>query len=140
MLLAPDQRLEVPATLDAVRDLASWLKVRCLEAEVDEATSFDLELAMVEAANNVVEHGYRGMKAGTITLQFGIMDGAVVLTLFDMAPPAPAGLFERCRTVELDAPDGRGVMIVRSCVDTVEYRQDGNTNLLTLTKRLPASS
>ncbi|WP_423142999.1 ATP-binding protein [Parablastomonas sp. CN1-191] len=126
------------ATHLGVRDLAAFLRECCNTAGVDEMSVFDLELAMVEAANNIVEHGYEETGGGVIRLAVEIARGEVALLLEDEGRPAPADLFALCRTAPLDATEGRGLGIVRSCVDLADYSRAGSVNRLRLVKTLTA--
>lgn len=128
--------IRVAADFVEVRRLAEWLRAACAAAGIGETAAFDLELAMVEAANNVVEHGYAGTTGGEIGLDFAVDRGAAVITLADQGTPVPQGLFDQCGEAPLDATEGRGIGIVQSCVDLVNYRSGDGLNLLTLTKLL----
>jgi serine/threonine-protein kinase RsbW len=126
----------VPAELLAVRELSRFLHETCAEVGVGEPDVLDLELAMVEAATNVVEHGYQGGEPGAITLQIGISGEHATLIIIDEGTPVPDGAFAKCRVVNWDALDGRGISIVQSCVDEIDYASDGQRNRLRLRKRL----
>ena len=97
--------------------------------------AIDLELAMVEAANNIVEHGGVTGAEG-ITLEFAVDRGVAVVTLIDHGRPVPQGLYNQCRDTPTDAEDGRGAGIVRACVDAIQYASADGINRLTLTKLL----
>lgn len=128
--------LAVAADLVEVRRLAALLRDACTAAGVDEMAAMECELALVEAANNVVEHGYAGRDPGKLALAVRIGGGAITLELTDSGNPLPEGFFAQCPIVPLDATRGRGVAIILSCVDEVGYASDGGENRLTLTKRL----
>ena len=127
--------LTVPAELLAVRELAAFLHETCAAGGLDEREVLDLELALVEAATNVVEHGYQGREGGAMTLQIRIAPREVALILIDEGKPAPEGTFTKCHVVDWDALDGRGISIVQTCVDEIEYSTTGNRNRLSLRKR-----
>lgn len=128
--------LTVVATLENVRVLAAWLKNRCRSEGVVDALAFDLELALVEAANNCIEHGYAQTTIGSIGVAFEHSEDRVDVTLYDCGKAIPAGMLSECREVPLDSLSGRGMSIVRSCVDEIDYRSEGGLNVLVLTKRL----
>lgn len=128
--------LEVAATYPAIRDLAQRLRDLCQAAGVDDPALMDLELATVEAANNIVEHGFAGgsIEGGTIAMQINVEPAQVAVTLVDRGPPVPSELFSRCRPVPGDAESGRGVGILQSCVDRIGYCREGDSNILLLEK------
>ncbi|MXP42083.1 ATP-binding protein [Altererythrobacter soli] len=128
--------IRINADLREVRRLAEWLRGKCSEGGLGEMAAYDLELATVEAANNVVEHGYAGTSGGEIGLDLEIDRGIAVITLTDHGIPVPPGLFDQCRPAPLDATEGRGIGIVQSCVDVVNYSTREGLNRLTLIKLL----
>jgi anti-anti-sigma factor len=92
-------------------ELVRWLDELGAGAEDIE----HLQLAVLEAATNVVEHAYIG-DGGRMTVS-GMLDrgGRVCLSVDDEGswrpPPAEPGL------------RGRGFMLIRNCMDTVEIEQ-----------------
>ncbi|OAN56544.1 hypothetical protein A7Q26_18330 [Sphingobium sp. TCM1] len=94
----------------------------------------DLELALVEAANNIVLHGYAGRSDGVIHLQVRLEDGAVTLKLSDDGAPMQKGLLSACRPFSLEGESGRGIGIIQSCIDCIDYHSQNGVNHLTLVK------
>lgn len=125
----------VAAELEQVRSLAAWLKDACERARIAEPIAFDLELAMVEAANNVVLHGYDG-GPGSLALSFHVEGGTAFVVLADKGAPIPSEMLSECRAVPADATHGRGFTIMRSCVDALDYASQGAVNVLTFSKRI----
>lgn len=128
--------LTVAAKLENVRVLAAWLRDRCHSEGIVDTDAFDLELAMVEAANNCIEHGYVENTGGNIGIAFELSERAVEVALYDRGKAIPPHLLSECREVPFDALSGRGMSIVRSCVDEIDYRSEDGLNILVMTKRL----
>jgi len=128
--------LEVSADLLEVRRLAAFLREACAAAGVEETAAFDCELALVEAANNIVEHGYVGQGGGTIAIEIRAEQDRMNIVLTDRGSPVPKDFFNRCRIVPLDAEEGRGCGIIQSCIDEIDYSSQGGVNRLTMVKRL----
>lgn len=127
-----DSRLEgVAAAGHAVREFA-------LAAGLDEMGAGDLELATVEAANNIIVHGFRGGAHHRYSVEIEVRGLEVQVTLRDPAQPIPPEvLAEKDDPWSLDAEAARGVAIMRACTDRLEYRREGGQNCLVLAKRLP---
>jgi anti-sigma regulatory factor (Ser/Thr protein kinase) len=102
---------------------------------------FAINLVLDEVVLNVIEYGYDdaaehqihlllSVNAGVLTIQ--VDDDARAFNPLDLPPP------------NLDLPieerpiGGLGVHLVKSTMDTVAYRRDGNRNVLTMTKKLDA--
>lgn len=132
--------LSVAADYASVRLLADHLRDACSRAALDDGCAFELELAMVEAANNVVEHGYAGAAGGTMALAVAVEDNVIRAVLTDGGTPAPDGFFAKGTMPPPGATGGRGAGIIRGCVDEIHYETGASGNRLVLTKRCPHSA
>jgi len=131
----PGHTLTVSADFLAVRELAKFLHERCGEQGIQENVALDLELALVEAANNVVAHGYAGNFEGTMSLEVQITANALRLVLSDCGKAAPEGFFDACNIMDLDSESGRGNGIIHACVDEIRYSSNEAGNRLEMTRR-----
>lgn len=127
------------ARLDLVPSLADHLRRCCGGGAVSVAALIDLELALVEAANNIVIHGYAGRDDGLIHMMVTHDEAAVMLDLWDEGAPMQEGRLSACRPFSLNAESGRGIGIIQSCIDDIAYSREGNRNHLRLTKLLTAA-
>lgn len=134
--MAEPQRLSCPATLEDVRRIAEHIRTRCAEEGVDDMAAMELELAVVEAANNVVLHGYAGA-SGEIAVSLALADGGVEVTIEDSGKPIPSHPGPSA-AAPLTAESGRGLALIAACTDGVRYAADGGVNRLTLFKALAA--
>ncbi len=129
----------VPADLASVRELAAHLRAACQDAAIDTRIVFELELALVEAANNIVTHGYGGDCEGTIALSIAVDDCTVTLTLSDTGRPIPSDFFANASLPDAEATHGRGIAIIQACSDSLSYESRNGRNCLVLTRTIPAS-
>jgi serine/threonine-protein kinase RsbW len=125
-----------PARLEEVGRLSEHVRALCEAAAVPPEAMIDIEVALAEAANNIIIHGYRGRDDGMIGVSVQLADGSVTLELQDEGEAVPEGLFSKCRTISADAESGRGVGIIQSCIDQIDYVNEGGRNRLLLIKRL----
>lgn len=124
----PDFAAEIPAEpgrLSVLRqDLERWLT----ELGVGESDIASIEIAVLEAATNSVEHAYPD-GIGTVRVE-GQLDGQgrVCMSVIDHGAwrPAPADPGHR----------GRGLMMMRGCMDTVEIDDTAEGTALLLDRRL----
>lgn len=129
----------IPATLRHLNILGACLQAWAarLEPAVETEVVQALELAVQEAATNIVVHGYG--EAPDQRLELGLAAGGdeVVLELFDGAPPFDP---TRAPVPDLDAPrvHGYGVFLLYQLTDAVEYERAGERNCLRLRKRRTA--
>lgn len=128
--------ITVAADLKQVRDLAAWLRERCVAEGIVDMIAFELELALVEAANNCVEHGYAPGEEGRIGLDFTVGGGEARVLLYDRGRPLPENALGSPGDVPCTATSGRGIGIVIACTNGVEYRSENGLNRLTMRKLL----
>jgi serine/threonine-protein kinase RsbW len=103
-----------------------------------------IELAMVEAVNNAVEHAYHGEPGHPVVVEFRLAPGGFSLLVCDRGEPMdPRKLTESTEFVEPDRADpetwrsrGRGLGIIKSCVDSVEYQVRDGVNTLIMNRAL----
>ena len=98
-----------------------------------------INLVLDEIVINVIAHGYDDDAEHLIHVRLGRKDQTVTVEVEDDGRPFnPLDL----PTPNFDLPleerpiGGLGVHIVRSMMDTVDYRRDGDRNVLTMTRTL----
>jgi serine/threonine-protein kinase RsbW len=88
---------------------------------------FDIQLAIEEAMINAVEHGNRHDPLKHITVEYSITPDTFEISITD----------EGCGFTPDTVPDprqdenihnvtGRGIVLIRACMDSVEYNERGN--------------
>jgi len=92
-----------------------------------EVAVFAVRLAIEEALNNAIRHGNEMDPEKTAELVYEVTDDQVDIRITDEGPgfdfkdvPDPT-LDEN-----LDKPTGRGLMLIRAYMDTVEFNEKGN--------------
>lgn len=128
--------LEVSSAPTQLRQLRAFVRRLCAEEGVDEDTAASMELAIGEAAANVMQHAYGGREDRPIRLEVKISDGVmdvalrhrgVMLARHEVPPPA----FDGSRT------GGFGVFIMEQCADEVHYTEESDgVACIRLIKRL----
>lgn len=125
----PADAAAVPPLLDA---LEAWLAGTGLPREA----CLDLVLAVDEAVANAILHGYGG-GPGEIAVAGAVADGTVELRVEDRAPPFdPLGVPPPALESEIGerSVGGLGIHLIRSLADRVEYRREGDRNILVITR------
>lgn len=136
------QELTVSATFVDVRRLADTVRAFAKNVGMNDHKLFEFELAVVEAANNIVEHGTAGSISDFITLFMPDpqhCSGTVVVELhsngdpISVAAPAPGDM------APYDAERGRGLMLIATCLDEFHYQRRGAMNVWQLVKHLDSN-
>jgi serine/threonine-protein kinase RsbW len=118
-----------------VRAVANHLGFSCDD-------SMQLELAIVEALNNSIEHAYEGQDGNKVEFSLQCRHGALEFIISDRGVPFPADIdISPPETALPEDPSellegGRGIAIIRAVMDSVRYRRCGDRNELCLSKRL----
>lgn len=102
----------------------------------------DIGLAVREGAINAMKHGHRFDPARTVTLVMRIASDVLKLSILDQGPGFdPSTLPDPTLTENLWNTSGRGLLLIRSLVDGLDYqrRPTGGMELL-LTKRRPVDA
>lgn len=112
---------------------------------LSDAAAQDLELAVCEAINNVIEHAYRGSPDRPVELHLSADAAMVVVEVRDQGIAATP---ERLLVPDLDSLDvdpsdilaiaesGRGIPLMHLLLDELSYETADGWNRLTLIKRL----
>ena len=105
-------------------------------AGFSELTLFGLQLALVEAVNNVIEHAYTMAPNQPIAISGECTKGTLRFQLRDRGRPMPLPLPSGVPAAP-DASGGRGWQIIRAGFTEVSYARRDGVNLLTLSRPVP---
>lgn len=134
-----DRTLEVEASLESLRTVGRWIADTAREGRLAYEVAFGLDLAVHEAVENVVRHGYVDGAAHSIGLRLRLDDRRVEVDIEDDASPfdplsvAPPLAPRRLEDV---LPGGKGVLLMRHFTDEIRYRRENGRNVLTLARVL----
>jgi serine/threonine-protein kinase RsbW len=120
-------------------------EIRDFVAEVASQNGFDgkeiysIQLAADEAASNIIEHAYAGVRNGDIEISCGMENGALIIVMFDRGKPFDPSTV-RPPNLKADLSrrkiGGLGIYLMRKLMDDVRYESiPGKGNRLTLLKR-----
>lgn len=104
----------------------------------DRSASSDILLALQETVTNVIRHGYGG-RGGEMQIEFRLRDGEFEVEISDWGTPFDPEKIP-LPNFETPKPGGYGLYIVKHVTDRVEYRREGERNIVQLMKRFPAES
>ena len=111
------------------------------EQGIAERTLFRLTVALEECAANILHYACRDDANETFEAEFEHWPERIEIRLRDDGPPFdPTAYLPQVEsgTQPTDQVGGWGIQLVRHYVDDVQYRRDGASNLLRLSKQLTA--
>ena len=130
---------------DFLVNSASLKEVRTFSRDVFEKINLDqdlkdeLVLAIAEAAQNIVKHGYKGVEetSDRMEIKISINDGQLEIGFFDKGK---AVVPENIKHRKLDdiKPGGLGTFFIKEIMDAAVFKKDqkGWINHLVLTKKI----
>ncbi len=130
----------VPATLDSLARISDFIVDAATRAGLDEHTSWQVQLAVDEAATNVIQHGYSDGLPGEIELSWRVDGVQFAVTLRDQGrrfDPTTIPKPDISSALEERQPGGLGIYLMHRLMDTVRFdysEERGNT--LTMSKRI----
>ena len=121
-----------------------WLRlVRQVVCEYALETGFEaqdahaIKLAVGEAVGNIIKHSYRGRTDQTFVLRCKADRSAIEVSLRDDGEPFDPSVQPELPPDEL-RPGGRGLYLMRTIMDEVDYSREGESNIVRMRKLLPS--
>ena len=136
---------QISETKDFLVNSSSLKEVRTFSREVFEKISIDqdlkdeLVLAIAEAAQNIVKHGYKGVEetSDRMEIKISLNNGQLEIGFFDKGKAVVA---ENVQHRKLDdiKPGGLGTFFIKEIMDAAVFKKDqkGWVNHLVLTKKI----
>ena len=142
--------VEVESRLEAVPLAGTLVRTFCIELGASGVEGGQIEVCVVEAANNSVVHAYAREPGHTVKIMASHQDSEFRFEIWDQGKPMNTESLHRNRShlLELDpnelgdAPEsGRGLAIMQAIMDSIEYATSEGWNRFYMTKRVaPVSS
>ena len=125
--------------LGNLEKICDFVTIYAKKAGLDERQVYAVQLAVDEAATNIIEHGYRCTGQGDVQITCKPEVDGLRVILHDHAPPFdPDEIPEPITDVPLEElkPRGLGIFLMRKMMDEVTYEFNADKgNTLTLVKR-----
>ena len=137
--------MDISESKDFIVSTASLKEVRVFSREVFEKINIqqeqkdELVLAIAEAAQNIVKHGYKGVENTTDKMQIKISlkNNELEIGFFDKGKPVVPGNVQH-RKLDDIKPGGLGTFFIKQIMDGAVFKKDqkGWVNHLVLTKKI----
>lgn len=128
-----------PGRLDQIEAICRLVELSAREAGFDSAASYACQLAVAEASENIIKHGYGVEGKGSIRVSAVRRAEALAFELWDDAPPFNPALSPTISQFDEEDPPvgGLGLIILHRVMDEVHYERRAGQNHLTMVKRKP---
>ncbi len=113
----------------------------CESAGFDEDAATQVTLSVIEAGTNAVQHGSRGDPGKRVDVVFTVYPDRLEVRVHDQGP----GFSPEQVGGDITSPEhlfdsrGRGIFIMRACMDSVDFSFDATGTTCLLVKRRPAA-
>ena len=137
--------MDIEESKDFIVSTSSLKEVRVFSREVFEKINIpqeqkdELVLAIAEAAQNIVKHGYKDIESTTDKMQIRISlkSGELEIGFFDKGKPVVPGNIQH-RKLDDIKPGGLGTFFIKQIMDEAVFKKDqkGWVNHLVLSKKI----
>ena len=119
--------LQLAHDMESIRQAEQQLLDAVVRASFDEASAFAIRLALEEALYNAFRHGHKNLPHERVRLEWTVDPSEVRITVTDKGPGFnPEGLPDPTSEERIELPHGRGVMLMRAYMSSVEFDSPGN--------------
>ena len=138
-------RLAIDSDLEQVSLVGMAINKMCSLIPFLDTQSDQIELCVVEAVNNCIEHAYGNEKGHQVEITFTLDPDRLVIDVCDTGKPMERELMEprNISALQIDpgdlesiAEEGRGLSIMNEIMDDMTYRTTSKKNCLTLLKNI----
>jgi len=129
--------VSLSSRLNLLGVLESTARVLCERLEFGADACDQVILAVVEAGTNAIMHGHRRDPGKTVEVVFETWPDRLEVTVHDGGAGFDPGAVDGDITAEdrFLAQKGRGIFIMRTCMDVVDFRFDSSGTVCHLVKR-----
>jgi anti-sigma regulatory factor (Ser/Thr protein kinase) len=131
------EHLRLNADVAELERLMAWLDDFCERHQIPEEAHYHLNIAVEEIVLNAIKHGRCSPAQGAIGIGLSLSGSELDITITDTGIPFnPLDAPPPNLTASLaDRPiGGLGIHLVRSLMDSIEYKREGGENRLRLRK------
>ena len=130
----PGLILHLECTFAAVRRGAAQVRTHLQGCGLPEKDIWACELAFVEGCNNAVQHTPDASVSKKILVELALHSGQVELRINDHTPGCDFP--DETLLPPAECESGRGIFLMRSLMDQVDYIRNSSSNCLVLKKAL----
>jgi len=132
--------VRMPSRLDLLAVLDHVAQSLCERLEFDDDACSQVTMSVIEAGTNAIQHGHRRDASKPVDTIFTVFPDRLEISVHDSGPgfnlddvngnvTSPEHILD---------PRGRGIFIMRQCMDSVEYEFSESGTSCLLMKRRPA--
>jgi len=132
--------MQMPSRLELLSLLDCVTLSLCERMSFDADTCSQVSMSVIEAGTNAIQHGHNRDATRPFDIRFSLFPDRMEIDVRDTGSGFDPGKING----DITTPDhlldlrGRGIFIMRACMDTVDFDSTGQGTLCHLVKRRPA--
>jgi serine/threonine-protein kinase RsbW len=132
--------VRMPSRLDLLAVLDHVAQSLCQRLEFDEDSASQVTMSVIEAGTNAIQHGHHRDASKPVDTTFTVFPDRLEISVHDLGP----GFKLEDVNGNVTSPEhildlrGRGIFIMRQCMDSVAYQFSESGTSCLLVKRRPA--
>ena len=134
-----DEHKEFAVQSSSLKEIRSFAREVLTKDPVFQNSMDDVVLALAEAAQNIVKHGYKGVEQTTdrMEIKISLNDTQLEIGFYDKGKPVVPGNVQH-RKLDDIKPGGLGTFFIKQIMDGAVFKKDqeGWVNHLVLTKKI----
>ena len=123
----------------SLKDVRTFCREVFEKLDIEQSLKDELVLAIAEAAQNIVKHGYKGVEQTTdrMEIKISLNDAQLEIGFYDKGKPVVPGNVQH-RKLDDIKPGGLGTFFIKQIMDGAVFKKDqqGWVNHLVLTKKI----
>jgi serine/threonine-protein kinase RsbW len=134
--------MRIPSRLELLGVLDSVTMSVCERLQFDSEAAAQVSMSVIEAGTNAIQHGHKRDATRPVDIEFQLHPDRIEVTVHDRGSGFDPGSINGDATSPehlLDAR-GRGIFIMRACMDSVDFDFSQGGTVCHLVKRRPAPS
>ncbi len=132
-------KLLIESEIENIPVLSKAVRAICNTVVSDEILLYNLELCLVEAISNVINHAYARRPGNIVEVLVEVNDQYVIFQILDSGVKPSLDKFKSPLDHQLDnvaslPESGRGLFLINQIMSEVSFTEQGNKNVLTMKK------
>ena len=130
---------DFPVHTKSLKEVRDFAREIFDQSPIFKSQKDELVLAIAEAAQNIVKHGYKGVESTSdrMEIKISLKDGELEIGFYDKGKPVVPGNVQH-RKLDDIKPGGLGTFFIKQIMDGAVFKKDqqGWVNHLVLTKKI----
>lgn len=128
----------IPSNIDKIEDAADFVEKAAEKMRFDETEVDNIVIAITEAISNAIIHANKSDHNKKVTIEIDFTKDEMITKVKDEGPGFdPSKIADPLHPDNLLKESGRGIFILNSFLDSVDYSFSDKGTVVTMVKKLP---